>query len=121
MLVSLSVIALSLSALLVTLQQQIDNSGFLRDKILAKYVASNKLAEFRLISAGRKNIELGTEYGVTKMSGRKWNWKLEISATEQPQIVRVTISVDDEGSQDSLPIHTLNAFLNRIRLPILDG
>ena len=71
-LVALAVVSIALSTLLVTLQQQIDNSMYLRDKTLAKYVSTNKLSEFRLISSAGREMSLGTEFGSTEMAGRTW-------------------------------------------------
>ncbi len=120
-LVALAVVSIALSTLLVTLQQQIDNSMYLRDKMVAKYVSTNKLSEFRLISSAGREMSLGTEFGSTEMGGRTWDWKLDVIATEQPEILRVSIAVNDSKSVDETPIHTLDAFFNVKRMAHLDG
>ena len=120
-LVALAVVSIALSTLLVPLQQQIDNSMYLRDKILAKYVSTNKLSEFRLISRAGREMSLGTEFGSTEMGGRTWGWKLDVVATEQPEIIRVSIAVDDPSRADETPLHRLDAFFNVKRMAYLDG
>ena len=120
-LVALAVVSIALSTLLVTLQQQIDNSMYLRDKMLAKYVSTNKLSEFRLISSAGREMSLGTEFGSTEMAGRTWRWKLDLVATEQPEIIRVSIAVDDSSRGDETPLHTLDAFFNVKRMAYLGG
>ena len=120
-LVALAVVSIALSTLLVTLQQQIDNSMYLRDKMVAKYVSTNKLSEFRLISSAGREMSLGTEFGSTEMGGRTWDWKLDVIATEQPEILRVSIAVNDSKSVGETPIHTLDAFFNVKRMAYLDG
>ncbi|MFT5335623.1 MAG: general secretion pathway protein I, partial [Halioglobus sp.] len=48
--VALAVVAVALPALMLTLNQQIDGTAYIRDKSLANIVAANKLEEIRLIA-----------------------------------------------------------------------
>ena len=46
--VALAVVAIALPALMISLYQQVDSTGYLRDKSLAHMVAANKLSELRI-------------------------------------------------------------------------
>ena len=55
------------------------------------------------------------------MAGRTWRWKLDLVATEQPEIIRVSIAVDDSSRGGETPLHTLDAFFNVKRMAYLGG
>jgi len=49
--VAMAVVAVALPALLFALIQQVDGTGYLRERTLASWVAANKLSELQLIVA----------------------------------------------------------------------
>lgn len=109
--VALAVVALALPALMFALYQQVDGTGYLRDKSVAQMVASNKLVELRLLTAARSGLFSGVDSGVEELAGRPWHWRLESSATEVPSFYRVEIAVRAGEEETGLPLHTLVAFM----------
>lgn len=95
--VALAIVAIALPALLFTLYQQVDTTGYLRDKSMAQLVAVNKMTEFRLVTLARREVSAGRETGSAIMAEREWFWTVESIPTEVPQFFRVTVSV---GSQE---------------------
>lgn len=91
--VALAIVALSVPALLFTLDQHIDGTAYLRDKSLASLVAGNKLSELRLLAASRRQLLQGSETGTAEMGEREWFWWLESQQTEVPQFYRIEVRV----------------------------
>ena len=92
-LVALAIVALAVPALLFALDQQVDGTGYLRDKSLARLVASNKLTEVRLLAAARGQLLSGSESGEARLAGRDWSWWLDSEATEVPGFNRIAVRV----------------------------
>ena len=110
--VALAVVAIALPALLIALYQQVDSTGYLRDKSLAHMVASNKLTELRILSKARQSLITGKDSGVAQMAEREWYWWLETQATEVQQFARVQIIVARDETLREQPLYTLVAFLS---------
>jgi general secretion pathway protein I len=113
--VALVVVALALPALLLTVQQQLDGSAYLRDKAIAQLVASNKLTELRLLRDTGGDVFSGDDSGAIEMAGRDWFWRASSSATELPRFYRVEVSVSDREGDDEPPLVTLSGFLRDAR------
>jgi general secretion pathway protein I len=109
--VALAIVALAVPALLLTLDQQIDGSAYLRDRSLAQVVAQNRMAELRLGLAGGRRDMGGTLLGVEEMAGRDWYWRIETTATEVPDFSRVAVSVSLREGADAPRLYTLVAFV----------
>ena len=110
--VALAVVAIALPALLIALYQQVDSTGYLRDKSLAHMVASNKLTELRILSKARQSLISGKDSGVAQMADREWYWWLETKATEVQQFSRVEIIVARDETLREQSLYTLVAFLS---------
>lgn len=109
--VALAVVALALPALLFTLHQQLDGTGYLRDKSHAQLVAGNKLSELRLLQHVRGGLFRGSDSGVSEMAGRDWAWELSTEDTAMQGFQRVEIRVYPGEEAEGSPLHTLVAFL----------
>lgn len=115
--VALAVVALALPAVLVSLYQQVDSTAYLRDKSLARFVASNRLEEFRIIARARQEVFGGENSGEVELAGRQWRWELRSEDTEVEGFRRVEIDVGrgesggpGEPGEES-PLYTLVAFM----------
>ena len=107
----MAVVAVALPALLFALSQQIDSTGYLRDKSLANMVANNKLAELRLLTAARSNLFSGRDAGIEEMAGREWHWWLQTEGTEVAGFFRVQIDVAADEENQEQPLVSLVAFM----------
>lgn len=110
--VALAVVAVALPALLVSLNQQVDNTGYLRDKSMAHMVAANKLEEVRILARARESLLQGRDSGSERMADRDWYWWLSSTPTEVAQFYRVEIEVGLSEAQREQPLYTLVAFLS---------
>lgn len=109
--VALAIVALALPALMFALQQQVDATGYLRDKSMAHAVAANKLSEVRILALARGDLLKGRESGVVTMADRDWYWWMESEVTEVPLFHRLEIDVALEEGDAETPLYTLVAFL----------
>lgn len=111
-LVAVAVVALTLPALLFTLNQQIDGTGHMRDRALAQLVASNRLAELRLAQRAGRPLLRGTASGEEEMVDRRWYWLLRSETTEIPDLYRVSVEVRTDENEADSPLYTLVALLS---------
>jgi general secretion pathway protein I len=109
--VALAIVALALPALMFALQQQVDATGYLRDKSMAHAVAANKLSEVRILAVARGDLLKGLESGITTMGERDWYWWMESKLTEVPLFYRLQIDVALDEEDAESPLYTLVAFL----------
>lgn len=110
--VALAVVAIALPALMISLYQQVDSTGYLRDKSLAHMVAANKLSEVRILSEATRSLLRGKDSGVAQMAGREWYWWLDSQPTEVTNFYRVEVAVAGASEQREQPLYTLVAFLS---------
>jgi general secretion pathway protein I len=108
--VALMVIAITLPALLGAVYRQTEGSAHLRDKSIAQWVASNKLAESRIQQARRGEVFKGTRSGVYTMAERDWFWWLESADTEMDDFYRIEVKVAASEDGQEQPLITLVAF-----------
>ena len=110
--VALTVVAVTLPALLFLLSQQIDGTAYLRDRSVAQWVAADRVAEVQLAVAKQQRANKGVIAGESERAGQIWYWQSEIQETPLPGFMRLTVTVfKTENSSDS-PLHTMDAFFH---------
>lgn len=111
--IALAIVALSVPALLLTLNQQIDGTAYLRDRSLAQMVAANRLTELRLAlrqgSGQRLNSNLS---GSETLANRDWFWTVSTQNTEVPGFSRIEVQVRGREADDAPALHTIVAFVS---------
>lgn len=110
--VALTVVAVTLPALLFLLSQQVDGTAYLRDRSIAQWVAADRVAEVRLAVAKQRRASAGVIAGESERAGRSWYWRSEIQETPVPGFMRLTVTVTAEGDEKDAVLYTLDAFLN---------
>tara|TARA_R110000772_G_scaffold236733_1_gene348498 strand:- start:53795 stop:54253 length:459 start_codon:yes stop_codon:yes gene_type:complete len=109
--VALAIVALALPALLFALHQQVDGTGYLRDKSLAQLLANRKLVELRLLTAARAELLQGADSGTEEFAGRAWYWRLESTPTQVQGFLRVEIVVRAGEGESGPLMYSLVAFM----------
>ena len=108
--VALAIVAIALPALVFAYLQYVDNTGYLRDKLLATQVIENKWAEVQLLNA-EKNFNLdGEQRGQYELAERTWYWRLKKEKTEVDGFFRYELSVS-QTEEDEFPLQTQIFFL----------
>ncbi|MCB1844262.1 MAG: type II secretion system minor pseudopilin GspI, partial [Halioglobus sp.] len=112
--VALAVVAVALPALLISLYQQADDTGYLRDKAIAHGVAVNKLAEMRLTVAASRSLQPGRTSGQTRMAERDWFWWIDTQPAPGgiDQFYRTEIRVALEQARRDQPLYSLVAYMS---------
>lgn len=109
--VALAIVALSLPALLFTLDQQLEGTRYLRERSLAQFVAANRLSELRLGMARDGSLTAGRSNGEWELAQQIWYWSSDIQETQIPGFFRAEVRVAAEPVEDAPTLTTLTAYL----------
>jgi general secretion pathway protein I len=89
-LVALAIMAVALAALLRASGVAADNSVALRTRMLAGWVAQNRLVEMRALRAWPA---VGADAGEVEEDGRRWRWERTVMPTPNPAFRKVVVRV----------------------------
>lgn len=89
-LVALAILALALGAAARAGGMATETTGGLRERLLAGWVAENRLA---LLHAERAWPDPGSSDGSSRLAGRDFAWRMQVTAAAQGQFRRVEIVV----------------------------
>ena len=98
-LVALAVLAIALTAAAHSVGSAVDTTVALRERMLARWVAEDKLADLELRSVWPA---LDTTEGDAEMGGRKFHWVQEAGVTPYERMRRVELSVMPAGGKVAL-------------------
>lgn len=85
--VALTIIAISLGALLSTSGAQAVSASYLKQKTLAHWVAMNELTQLRIL---KSLPDVGEKKGSTEMANHEWHWIRTTKKTEQNNTRQIT-------------------------------
>ena len=107
-LVALAVLAIAITAAAHSMGAAVDTTAALRERMLARWVAEDRLAELEL-----KNEwpALDTKEGDAEMGGRKFHWIQETGATPVSRMRRVEVGVLLPGAK--VPLARLTGFVEQ--------
>lgn len=107
--VALTIIAISLGALLSTSGAQARNAAYLKQKTIAHWVAVNELTQIRI---AKEFPDLGDKKGSTKMASHEWYWTRTTKETEDKDARQITfiLYADKERKRN---LTTLIGYANR--------
>lgn len=88
--VALTIIAISLGALLNTSGTQANSASYLKQKTLAHWIAVNELTQIRI---GKVFPELGDKKDSTSMANHDWHWIRTTKKTEDENTRQVTFKL----------------------------
>ena len=89
-LVALVIMAIALASLLHSSGLAADHSQMLRQRMLAGWMAENRLAA---LQAGQQPPALGVSRGSFTQDQRAWLWEQEVSASATPKLARLEIRI----------------------------
>lgn len=106
-LVALAILAIALAAVLRATSASTSHVDALRQRLLADWVAQNRLA----LHAGRGDwLPVGSQQGEESQAGLKFVWQEIISTTPNPAFRRIEVSVAPAESPQNALRH-LSAYL----------
>lgn len=99
-LIALTIIAISLGAIMSASGNQARQTGYLKQKTLAHWVAMNEMAQLQL-EAGWPSI--GEHKGSARMVNTEWFWLLTVKETQDEDARQVEFQVfSDENRKNNL-------------------
>lgn len=108
--VAMTVLALTMGAVIKAVGGYTANQAYLRDRTLADWVARNVLVEQQVKDAWPSVGELK---GTVEMGGREWRWIGTVSQTDEQELRRLDVRIRPIDAEDSEPIAVLSGFLRR--------
>jgi type II secretion system protein I len=105
--VAMMVIGLGMLAAIQAVSQTAGNSGYLRDKTIAHWVAMNRLTEIRLQKTAPGIDKTSDE---VEMAGRRWKWTMNVTQTPVETIRRIDISVRPSEAKEGVSIASVSGF-----------
>ncbi|MGA8006851.1 MAG: type II secretion system minor pseudopilin GspI [Burkholderiales bacterium] len=108
-LVALAVISIALLAALRAAGQGTAAAGELRERLLAGWVAQDRLAEHR---ARGDWLALGIQHGAASEGGSAFAWREEVVATPNPAFRRLDIFVSAAGGDGRALAHLAGFVVN---------
>jgi general secretion pathway protein I len=105
-LVALAIAAIGLAAVLSVVTNSTRNAIYLRNKVLASWIAENRITELRLAVTLPPLDKTG---GDLEYAGSKWKW-------EVPGLRRIDVGVRFADGADDATIATMTGFAGRTQL-----
>ena len=108
--VALAVIAIALPALLFGIMSNLDGTAYMREKVIAEWVAANRLAELRAVNLATGKVPTSKMKGSEEMAGREWHWSIrskQFPQKELKDIYGVEVTIRTSTDQKESPIVTM--------------
>lgn len=106
-LVALAILAIAMAAVMRATGGGINHAESMRKRILADWVAQNRLAQHAALG---DFISPGSQNGEATQAGVRFIWKEEIGATPNPSFRRIEVSVYEPDNPD-YALRRLSGFL----------
>lgn len=104
--VALTIVALSLTAVTASISQMINAAESMRNRTYASWIAQNRITELRLAEAPP---EVGSSNGEVQYANTDWSWRAVVAETGVDELFRIDVSVSLAGSDDN--IRTVTGFV----------
>ena len=104
--VALTIVALSLTAVAASMNQMIDAANAMRERTYASWIAQNKIAEMRLANTVPED---STTSGDVEYANATWSWRAVVSETGIENFMRVDVSITHVESE--YVIRTVTGFI----------
>ncbi len=105
--VALVVVSLGMLGVITAVSQTASNSGYLRDKTLAHWIAMNRLTEVRLQKTAPAVDKSSDE---VEMGNRRWKWTMNVTQTPVETIRRIEITVRPEEAKEGSSLASVSGF-----------
>jgi general secretion pathway protein I len=109
--IALAIFAIVSAALIRNASLSVYQTGLIKDRTIAWWVAENKLNEMRAIPRDPENYpSTGRKSYLVRMADRDWDLQVEVVATENKSMRRIEITVFQDGDLDT-PVVNLSGFI----------
>lgn len=100
--VALLIVATALPALLMRIGSMASTTAHSRDVAVAHWIAENKMQEIYLTQKMQNILPRGRQADDVRMASAVWDWQTETQETEVPKMLRVSVRVRAQGSEENL-------------------
>jgi general secretion pathway protein I len=108
-LVAVLVLALALTAIISAGSRYADHAASLRDRMLALWVAHNRMTEIQLLPVWPT---IGKSDDTVEMGGTRWRWLVEVKETPDEHLRRIELRVVKDADKDRQYAYaTLTSFI----------
>lgn len=104
--VALVIAAVGVSAVIDAMSKNTWVTSELEQRILASWVASNKIAEIRY-DAKINKVKEGSSADTIEMGGHKWRVKSKVKETEVERVFLVTVEVNNNSRSNASPFSSM--------------
>jgi general secretion pathway protein I len=111
--VAMAIVALAVSSLLFSVGKQVDNSAYLREKILAQWVALNVLQEAQLKARVTEKFPDKKTSGDIKLADRQWQWEMQSSKTDDKDIMQLDVNVFSGENRNDDPAARASGYIDK--------
>ena len=105
--VALTIVALSLTAVTASISQMINAAESMRNRTYASWIALNRITELRL---AEDTPDVGASNGEVLYANTDWSWRAVVSETGVDDLYRIDVAVSLAGSDDV--IRTVTGFVS---------
>jgi general secretion pathway protein I len=111
--VAVAIVALAVSALLFSVGKQVESSDYLREKILAQWLALNILQQAQLTARVTEKFTDDQDSGDSKFANRDWRWEIQTTKTDDEDFARIDVKIySADNDTDSDPIANTTGYLD---------
>jgi len=99
--IALAIVAVSVLGIAGAMNNHTEIASGLEQRIIASWVASNKIAELRH-DAKINRVRVGNSSDTIKMGGHRWRARTMIEKTDVERVFKVTVTVKDDAQRDEV-------------------
>jgi general secretion pathway protein I len=111
--VAVAIVALAVSALLFSVGKQVESSDYLREKILAQWLALNVLQQAQLTARVTEKFPDDQDSGDSKFANRDWRWEIQTTKTDDEDFARIDVKIySANNGTDGDPIANASGYLD---------
>lgn len=107
---AVAIIAIAVPALLLSMMNQIDSTGHMRNKLIANWVADNVITEFRMQHRLYNKLPSNNSSGSEKMAEREWPWKLKVKTSNGLAWGELKVYEESDEDVDDASALTIRTF-----------
>lgn len=106
--IAMAIVAVAFLAIATAMNQHVSTAAGLEQRLLASWVASNKLAEIRY-QAKLEKVKTGARSETVELGGRRWRARATIEKTDVERVFLVTVEVSDDARRKEAPFSILKS------------
>ena len=107
--VALTIVAITLGAIIENTTSSNRNAQYLRDKTVANWVGLNQLS---LMRARRDWGNRSNRQGTVEMAGQDWEWRMTVRKTDDANMRRLEVRVFKQDEEE--PMAMVTGFMGRL-------